>query len=128
MSATANFSQSQNSLEISHFNKAQKSQDCIQAHSAWQGNLSASEAESLLQGKKVFTYLLRSGSAQDSYHITFVKEDGSIHHELLTFKTDQGLWCYKNFTTIYLKKTVNELIPAMLHCDAIVCNSFSSDL
>jgi len=100
---------------------AQEYQEQIEAHIAWHSNLSEKQAESLLQGKDPFTYLLRMGEKGDLYFISFVQEDSSIKHQFFVLELEHnGAWCYRNGCATRAS-TVDAIIPKMMHCEASDC-------
>lgn len=105
---------------------AQEYQEQIEAHIAWHSNLSEKEAESLLEGKDPFTYLLRMGEEGDLYFISFVQEDSSIKHQFFVLELERnGTWCYKNGSTVR-SPNIGDLIPKMMHCEPSDCIPFMS--
>jgi hypothetical protein len=100
-------------------------QEQIHAHFAWHGDVDAKQAESVLEGKDSFTYLLRTGEEENAYFITFVKEDLSIKHQRFTLEYDRKGWYYKNGgppgISEIVSETLERLIPQMMHCESGVC-------
>ncbi len=108
-------------------NWIQTNQNQIQKHPAWHGNVKAEQAEALLKGGKPLTYLLRNGDKEQSFFITFIKEDGSIKHQHFSLEFDLKGWYYKNGQvqgepTEIIAEDLNKLIPAMMHCETSRCN------
>lgn len=99
----------------------QTNQQLIQKHPAWHKDVDAWQAEALLAGKAPFTYLLRKGDKEQSYFITFVKEDHSVYHQLFTLEYDRRGWYYKNGGPVMPVEIIDELIPQMMHCDPKEC-------
>ncbi|MBI3258986.1 MAG: hypothetical protein HYZ54_05890 [Ignavibacteriae bacterium] len=112
-----------NQVDSHYWMKA--NQQLIQKHPAWHEDADAWHAEALLDGKDPFTYLLRKGDKEYAYFITFVKEDRNIKHQSFTLEHDRGGWYYKNGTAYgpaeIIGKTLEELIPQMLHCEPKKC-------
>jgi hypothetical protein len=106
-----------------HWIKA--NQDQVTSHPAWFGEVSELEASKLLEGKESFTYVLRSGGEEQTYFITFVKEDGLLKHQRFTLELDRKGWYYKNGMCPgpqeAVAENINELIPLMMHCSASEC-------
>jgi hypothetical protein len=104
----------------------QRNQGELETHSAWHSDISGQESEKLLNGKKPFSYLLRSGEKEHFYFISFVKEDGSIKHQFFALEFDRKGWYYRNGGTgtpqEVVSKSLHKLIPMMMHCDMFSCN------
>lgn len=104
----------------------QKNQEEIKTHVAWHPDVSESASENLLKNKGAFTYVLRKGNKEQSYFISFVKQDGTIKHQFFTLEYDQQGWIYRNGTTTgptqIVSKELHKLIPMMMHCDLLACN------
>jgi hypothetical protein len=101
-------------------------QNQIQNHIAWYGNIGAMQAENLLQEQDSFTYLLRNGEKKYSYFITFVTNDHCIKHQYFSLESDRKGWYYKNgvvtnMPTEIVSENLDELIPAMMHCNSAEC-------
>lgn len=100
-------------------------QEQIERHEGWRENLDAMRAESLLEGKEAFTYLLRKRDEENAYYISFVKEGGQVKHQHFTLEHDRKGWFYKNGTwqgpEELAEKTIEALIPQMVHCDLKEC-------
>jgi len=106
-------------------------QEQIEQHIAWHESVDAMQAEKLLEQRGKFAYLLRRGEVKDAYYISFVKEDGGIKHQRFTLEHDRRGWYYKNGCncsegpTEIIEKTLEELIPKMIHCDPKKCSPLS---
>ena len=98
-----------------------KNQGEIQSHPAWHEKISEEGSEAQLQGKAPFTYLLRSGNEEHAYFITYVKMDLSIFHQRFVIELDRKTWYYRNYITDGPAENLEELIPMMMHCDAMAC-------
>lgn len=98
-----------------------RNEDQVTTHSAWQGDISASASEKFLEGKPAFTYLLRQGDKKHEYYISFVKPDGSFHHQFFALELNKLGWVYRNGYTHGPMKNAPDLIPMMMHCEPYEC-------
>lgn len=100
--------------------------DQIERHPAWKKSIDKTQVESLLEGKKTLSYLLRAGEKERVYYISFVQKDGSIKHQQFTLENDRKGWYYKNGANEQdpadiVSENLEELIPKMMHCDYKEC-------
>lgn len=98
-----------------------KNQGELQSHPAWHEKISAVGSETLLQGKPPFTYILRNGEKEHAYFITYVKSDLSVFHQSFVIELDRKTWYYRNCLNDGPAENLEELIPLMMHCDAMAC-------
>ena len=73
----------------------QTKRDEMFSHVAWHGELTGSEAESLLWGQIAGTYLLRQGEKEDHFYLSYIVGNDLFH---LPVRIDQPTckWFYQN--------------------------------
>lgn len=97
-------------------NWIKKNYEMIVNHPAWNGEISELEASQMLQGKEVFTYVLRPADKERSYFISFVNQDHFVQHQYFTLELGLKGWHYKNGVVVPPAKNIDDLIPKMMHC------------
>lgn len=85
---------------------------------SWFGLVREEEANKLLAGKKIGTYLFRE-SADGSIFLSGINDQGAVSHN--RFLKNDLVWLALN-TGPYLRKSAAELISLCLHCVDAECS------
>jgi hypothetical protein len=89
----------------------------MQQHQAWHGLITGMFCEGVLRDREAFTYILRQGERPYHYYLSFVKEDGTFHHQPFVVELKSEGWFYRNFNLHY-STSLEGIIPKIMHCSA----------
>lgn len=92
----------------------------IEKHGAWHGMITGMFCEGVLRDRTPYTYLIRQGEIPHHYYLSFVREDGTFHHQPFVLEWKSEGWFYRNFNLHY-STTLEGLIPKIIHCEASQC-------
>ena len=94
-------------------------------HTAWQGEISLSEAALLLDGQKPYTFVLSSGFDRQHYIMSFVSEKNVVKHKNIRIVVFEGKTCFMNGGTGIPCSKLDDLIVCSLKVSANVCQPLS---
>ena len=100
--------------------EVQKKKDEIISHSAWHGDLTGVEAESLLRFQSSGTYLLRKGERDGLYYLSFVI-GADLHHLPIKIDSTSLEWFYQN-TVMHTASNLTAFIPEIMHREESECH------
>jgi SH2 domain-containing protein len=90
----------------------------VEAHPAWHGKITGLEAEArLFKRDTPYTYLVRKGEECGHYYVSFLREDGMVHHQPFSVHlTDHGWYC-KNFAAHgpFIRETIDDVLHSVMH-------------
>lgn len=98
----------------------------LENHSAWHGKITGMFCEGVLRDRAPCSYILRAGESQHHYYLSFVKEDGTFHHQPFVVEWKSEGWFYRNGNPHY-SSTLEGIIPKIMHCEASKCIPLSKE-
>ena len=110
-----------NTISFIEHELEQKVQE-VKNHAAWHAEINLKESESLLNGKKAFTFLLRATDIAYHYTVSFVDQDNMIQHRpiRIQFSIEKSQWCFLNCGP-QMQEKLNDLIPSAILSNGATC-------
>ncbi len=103
--------------QASHHKSTDFDIDFALKKNAWFPNLDPHQAEKLLVGKSVYTYLLRPNVIGRGFSISFIHPNGTIHHDNFTLIDPRyGIW--RNAAHSHVGK-LEKVICDMMECTPV---------
>lgn len=98
----------------------------FQTDPQWREGISVQDAEALLRGQAVFTYISHSAGEANSYLLSWVTESGEVAHRQIRLELDSvtGTPYYRNCSTVNFpngtmgeKGQLRQLFSKIIGCD-----------
>lgn len=89
----------------------------VEAHPAWHGKITGLDAEACLKGHDSYTYLVRDGEAPGHYYASFMRQDGTVHHQPFSVHSTAHGWYCKNFIAHgpFIRETIDDVLHSIMH-------------